>query len=160
MPMFNSIIHMTLFNRIGYLMISLFLVSGCHTYSDSDKSAFDKNISEYLHKKGIECTKSPSGLYYKIIRQGKGETIQFQDVVSFCYKGYFLNGEVFDHVKKPVEFQVKDLIGAWKEIMLELKPGSSVYLVAPPQLGYGDRELDDIPANSILVFEMEIINVK
>jgi FKBP-type peptidyl-prolyl cis-trans isomerase len=55
---------------------------------------------------------------------------------------------------------VKDLIGAWKEIMLELKPGAKAFLVAPPSLGYGDRQLDDIPANSILVFNMEVVGVK
>lgn len=158
--MFNPSKRVSILNRIGFLMITLLLVTGCQTYSDADKEGFDKQISEYLKKKGIECTKSPSGLYYKIIEPGEGEYIQFQDVVSFSYKGYFLNGEVFDHEKKPVEFKVKDLIGAWKEIMLELKPGAKAFLVAPPQLGYGDHQLDDIPANSILVFEMDIHEVK
>jgi FKBP-type peptidyl-prolyl cis-trans isomerase FklB len=136
------------------------ILVSCHTYSEDDKRGFDQQISTYLTKKRIECTKSPSGLYYKILEPGKGEYIQFQDVVSFSYKGCFLNGEVFDHEKKPVEFKVKDLIGAWKEIMLELKPGAKAFLVAPPHLGYGDRQLDDIPPNSILVFEMEIHKVK
>ncbi len=158
--MFNPSKRSSLLNRIGFVMIALALVTGCQTYSDADKVGFDKEIIAYLDKKGIECTKSPSGLYYKIIEPGEGEFIQFQDVVSFSYKGYFLNGEVFDHEKKPVEFEVKDLIGAWKEIMLELKPGAKAFLVAPPHLGYGDRQLDDIPANSILVFEMEIHEVK
>lgn len=148
-----------LFRSFG-LMTLLLAVSSCQTYSENDKEGFDKQISSYLAKKGIKCTKSPSGLYYKIIEPGEGEYIQFQDVVSFSYKGYFLNGEIFDNEKKPVEFKVKDLIGAWKEIMLELKPGAKAFLVAPPQLGYGDRKLDDIPANSILVFEMEIHEVK
>ena len=44
--------------------------------------------------------------------------------------------------------------------MLELKPGAKAFLVAPPTLGYGDRDLEDIPPNSILVFEMEIKGVK
>jgi FKBP-type peptidyl-prolyl cis-trans isomerase len=55
---------------------------------------------------------------------------------------------------------VKDLIGAWKEIMLELKPGATAFLIAPPYLGYGQHELDDIPANSILVYTLTIHNVK
>lgn len=144
---------------LSFLLLCLSLV-GCQTYSEQDKDKFDKEIAAYLKKKNIDCEKSPSGLYYKIIEPGEGENIRFQDVVSFSYKGSFLNGEVFDNEKKPVEFEVKDLIGAWKEIMLELKPGAKAFLVAPPYLGYGDRKLDDIPANSILVFDMEIHGVK
>jgi FKBP-type peptidyl-prolyl cis-trans isomerase FkpA len=150
----------SLFNRLLLLSVLFLAVTGCQTYSEKDKEGFDKEIKAYLDKKGIDCVKSPSGLYYKILEPGEGEYIQFQDVVSFSYKGYFLNGEVFDNEKKPVEFKVKDLIGAWKEIMLELKPGGKAFLVAPPHLGYGDRELDDIPANSILVFDMEVHEVK
>lgn len=144
---------------MSFLLLSITLI-GCQTYSETDKQKFDKEIQAYLKEKKIDCEKSPSGLYYKIIEPGEGENIRFQDVVSFSYKGSFLTGEVFDNEKKPVEFEVKDLIGAWKEIMLELKPGAKAFLVAPPYLGYGDRKLDDIPANSILVFDMEIHGVK
>ena len=142
------------------LIVLLFAVTSCKTYTEKDKQTFDQQIKEYLAKKGIECTRSDSGLYYKILEPGEGENIRFQDVVSFSYKGSFLSGEVFDEEKKPIEFAVKDLIGAWKEIMLELKPGAKAFLIAPPHLGYGDRKLDDIPPNSILVYELEIEAVK
>jgi FKBP-type peptidyl-prolyl cis-trans isomerase len=142
------------------LIILLFAVTSCKTYTEEDKKTFDQQIKEYIAKKGIECTRSDSGLYYKILEPGEGEYIRFQDVVSFSYKGSFLSGEVFDEEKKPIEFAVKDLIGAWKEIMLELKPGAKAFLIAPPHLGYGDRKLDDIPPNSILVYELEIEAVK
>lgn len=146
--------------KILSLLFVLIAITSCKTYSEEDKKNFDQQIKDYLSKKGIECLRSDSGLYYKIIAPGEGENIRFQDVVSFSYKGTFLTGEVFDEEKKPVEFAVKDLIGAWKEIMLELKPGAKAFLIAPPHLGYGDRKLDDIPANSILVYELEIHNVK
>ena len=143
-----------------YFLLLIIALSSCKTYSDDDKKTFDQQIKEYLTKKRIKCLRTDSGLYYKIIEPGKGEKIRFLDIVSFSYKGSLLNGEVFDNQKEPVEFEVKELIGAWKEIMLELKPGSKAYLVAPPHLGYGDRKLDDIPANSILVFELSIAKVK
>jgi FKBP-type peptidyl-prolyl cis-trans isomerase FkpA len=146
--------------KIVLLLLVLVSITSCRTYSEDDKQSFDAQIKTYLEKKGIECERSESGLYYKIIEEGEGEYIKFTDVVSFTYKGEFLDGEVFDNEKKPVDFMVKDLIGAWKEIMLELKPGAKAFLVAPPSLGYGDRQLDDIPANSILVFNMEIVGVK
>jgi FKBP-type peptidyl-prolyl cis-trans isomerase FkpA len=146
--------------KIVLLLLLLVSITACRTYSEDDKQSFDAQIKTYLEKKGIECERSESGLYYKIIEEGEGEYIKFTDVVSFTYKGEFLDGEVFDNEKKPVDFMVKDLIGAWKEIMLELKPGAKAFLVAPPSLGYGDRQLDDIPANSILVFNMEVVGVK
>jgi FKBP-type peptidyl-prolyl cis-trans isomerase FkpA len=142
---------------IGLIVL---LSSGCSTYSDNELSDFDTEITKYLDDKDIKCERSESGLYFKIIEEGEGELIQFRDHVTFTYKGELINGDIFDNQKDPVEFAVDDLIGAWKEIMLQVKQGSKVYLVAPPQLGYGSRKLDDIPANSILIYEMEILEVK
>ena len=100
----------------------LTLIVGCKTYNEEDKKSFDEQIKSYLAKKNIKCQKTSSGLYYKIIEPGEGELIKFTDVVSFTYKGYFMNGTVFDEQsKKPVEFEVGQLIGAWKEMMLLLK---------------------------------------
>lgn len=138
----------------------LFAVTACTTYSEEDKRGFDEEIKAYLKKEGIECTRASSGLYYKILEEGEGELIQYKDLVSFTYTGKLLNGTIVDEQKEPVEFQVDQLIGAWKEIMLHLRPGGKAYLVAPPQLGYGDHDLNDIPPNSILVFELEVVAVK
>lgn len=142
------------------LLFVILSFTACKTYSDEDKLNFDKQIKSYLEKKDIKCTRSSSGLYFKITDPGEGEFIKFTDVVTFKYKGTLLNGTVFDKQDEPVEFRVSQLIGAWKEIMLELKPGGKAFLVAPPSLGYGDRNLEDIPANSILVFELEVVSVK
>jgi FKBP-type peptidyl-prolyl cis-trans isomerase FkpA len=142
-----------------FTILMLTLIS-CKTYSDEDKSQFDQQIRDYLKKEKIDCERSSSGLYYKIIEEGEGEFIRYSDIVSFTYKGTLLNGKVFDEQTEPVEFEVRQLIAAWKEIMLELKPGGKAFLVAPPQLGYGEHKLDDIPQHSILVFELEVKNVR
>lgn len=142
------------------LIILLLTFSGCKTYSDDELSSFDKQIESYLKKNNIECQRSSSGLYYNIIKEGEGRTIQFKDVVSFKYTGKLLDGTLFDKKTKPIEYKVEQLIGAWKEIMLELKEGGEAYLISPPQLGYGTHDLDDIPSNSILIFEIEVIEVK
>jgi len=142
------------------LIILLLTFSGCKTYSDDELSSFDKQIESYLKKNNIECQRSSSGLYYNIIKEGEGRTIQFKDVVSFKYTGKLLDGTLFDKKTKPIEYKVEQLIGAWKEIMLELKEGGEAYLISPPQLGYGTHDLDDIPPNSILIFEIEVIEVK
>ncbi len=141
---------------MGVLVIS----SSCKTYSDDDLKVFDKEIEAYIKSKNLDLERSESGLYFTIIEEGEGDEILYSNNVSFTYKGTLLNGNVFDEQKEPVTFKVNQLIGAWKEIMLDLKKGGKAFLIAPPQLGYGDRELDQIPANSILVFEMEVTDVK
>ncbi|MCH2224801.1 MAG: FKBP-type peptidyl-prolyl cis-trans isomerase [Crocinitomicaceae bacterium] len=143
-----------------FAFISLLILSSCSTYSDSDLNEFDRKIKAYLKKEGIQCEKSESGLYSKILEEGSGELIQYKDIVQFTYKGKLLNGDVFDEQTEAVEYPVGQLIGAWKEIMLQLKKGSKAYLISPPQLGYGTNKLDDIPQNSILIFELAVVDVK
>ncbi len=150
---------MKIFNLFALAVLSI-SIAACTTYSEDEISDFDKKIEKYLKKEGIECKKSDSGLYYNIIEEGEGEYIQFKDVVTFTYTGKLLNGELFDNQQEPVEFSVDKLIGAWKEIMVQTKKGSKVFLAAPPQLGYGGKKLDDIPVNSVLIYEMEIIDVQ
>ncbi|MFN5911536.1 MAG: FKBP-type peptidyl-prolyl cis-trans isomerase [Bacteroidota bacterium] len=146
--------------RIAFLFILSIAICGCKTYSDEDKRSFDKQIREYLSTKKRSFKRSSSGLYYEILDQGYGKDILYTDKVTFTYKGYFLNGDVFDEQKKPVEFEVRHLIGAWKEAMVLLKPGGKIHMIAPPQLCYGERDLDDIPPNSILVYELEVTGVE
>ncbi len=144
---------------LTYLFISV-LLFGCQTYSESDKVNFDKEIKSYLAKKGVSCIQSNSGLHYKIITPGAGKFIRYQDSIQFTYKASLLSGKIVDEQKELVQFAVKDLIAAWKEIALELKPGAEVFMISPPQLAYGEYKLDSIPENSILQFEMKIFAVK
>ncbi len=142
---------------LSYLFLSLLFI-GCKTYSDDDLVTFDQQINNYIKKNHLKCNKTESGIYYEIEKEGKGDLIQYTDNVSFTYRGELLNGTVFDNQKKPISFNVKDLIAGWKEILLENKPGAKIFMIIPPNLGYGDNDLDDIPKNSVLVFNMEIVS--
>ena len=148
--------------KIILSLITLALIfSSCKsTYSDEDIKKFDKRIVAFLKKKDIKCERSASGLHYKIIKEGEGRKIQYNDRVSFTYRGEFLNGKMFDEKLVPIEFDVKILIGAWKEAVLQLRKGGKIYMVTPPQIAYGEEDLKDIPKGSILVFELEVIDVK
>ena len=151
---------------IRILFVILFFLLGitsCKTYSEDDHKKFDLSIQNYIKKnqlKGFE--KSESGLYYKIINEGSGEFIKLTDEVSFNYVGKLLNGKIFDgeHKNNPITFQMEDLIQGWKEGMMYLKPGGKMKMIVPPYLGYGDYQLEDIPQHSILVFDIEIVDVK
>lgn len=146
--------------RLLSILLLGVILGSCTTYSDEEKNEFDDKIEAYLKKKKIKCERSSSGLYYTILNPGEGEMIQLKDEVSFTYKGELLSGKVFDEKKEPVTFQVQQLIGGWKEVMLHLKPGGKAFLVCPPQLGYGEHDLESIPPNSILVFELEVKSVR
>ena len=141
----------------------LLIVGGCKTYSDDDKSTFDQKIESFIQKNHLKGYKqSDSGLFYHIINEGEGEYIKLTDEVQFTYIGKLLNGQVFDGQNKrnPVKFEVNALIEGWKETMLYLKKGGRVKIIVPPQLGYGDYDLEAIPANSILLFTIEVKDVK
>ena len=147
--------------RLNFLLfaaISVLLFS-CGSYSDQELSEFDKKIGKYIKSNKLELEKSASGLYYKIIEEGEGDFIQFTDKVSVKYKGNLLGGKKFDEQTEPIEMAVTEQINAWKEIMLQLKKGSKAYMIVPPHLGYGEYTVDKIPSNSILVFELEIVDV-
>ncbi|MCE3294430.1 MAG: slyD [Crocinitomicaceae bacterium] len=144
------------------ITLSAALFAGCQqTYNEADHASFDKKIKHYLEKSPVKYRKSESGLYYFIEKEGEGEYIKPTDEVSFVYQGKLLNGTIFDgeNRKKPVTFKVKKLIMGWQEAMLYLKKGGKIKLIVPPQLGYGDYSLDDIPPNSVLLFDMEVTDV-
>ena len=146
--------------RLVCFLLLILTVASCKTYNDDQLDDFDHQIREYIEKNKIECEASGSGLYYKILSKGDGEPVQAKDKISFSYKGTFLDGSVFDEQSEPISFFVSDLIAAWKEIVLKLNEGGEAFLIAPPQLGYGSTDLDDIPANSILVYNLKVHQVE
>jgi FKBP-type peptidyl-prolyl cis-trans isomerase FkpA len=151
------------FIKIIIVVIICSIITSCKTYSNEDHSNFDKKIQTYISKtKQNNFQKSESGLYFKIINEGKGNYIKLTDEVLFNYEGKLLNGKIFDgeHKKNPISFQMKDLIQGWKEGLMYLKPGGKIKLIVPPYLGYGDYKLDHIPPHSILYFDIEVIEVK
>ena len=142
-------------------LISL-LVTSCKTYSEEEVQGFDKTIQKFVMKSGLNYEKSESGLYYLIEKEGEGEFIKFTDEVSVRYTGKLLSGKTFDgrYKRTPITFEVSKLIEGWKEGMMYLKKGGKAKLIVPPTLGYGDNQLPDIPANSILYFEIEVVDVR
>lgn len=142
-------------------LISL-LVTSCKTYSEEEVQSFDKAIQKFVMKSGLNYEKSESGLYYLIEKEGEGEFIKFTDEVSFRYTGKLLSGKTFDgrYKRTPITFEVSKLIEGWKEGMMYLKKGGKAKLIVPPTLGYGDNQLPDIPANSILYFDIEVVDVR
>lgn len=112
-------------------------------------------------KEGVET--SDTGLQMKVIEQGTGPSPTDASVVVVHYKGTLPDGTEFDSSyksNKPAEFKPSDVIKGWQEGLKKMKKGGKYQLVIPPELAYGSTPRPGIPANSALVFEVELLDVK
>jgi FKBP-type peptidyl-prolyl cis-trans isomerase FkpA len=145
---------------LAFLLLTISLFA-CKTYSEEDKVTFNKEITKIAKQKKWDITFSLSGLGIQLMNEGEGEElIQRGSIVKLSYKGQLKNGKVFDQTEpgKPFESEIKGLIGGFQEALLGQKKGVKLRLIIPPHLGYGTDKLDKIPANSILIFELEVVD--
>lgn len=126
-----------------------------------------KFLAENAKKKGVKQTKS--GLQYLVLIEGKGKSPTAENTVSAHYRGKLLNGKVFDESYKgdkptvadePTAFPLNRVIPGWTEALQLMKVGSSCRLFIPPALAYGEAGRPGIPPNSLLIFDIDLVNVK
>lgn len=121
-----------------------------------------KFLADYAARPGVFSTKD--GLLYRILKAGKGKQPKYMDdMVTVAYKGWLINGKVFDQTKPghPVTFPAGGLIPGWVEALSMMKAGDRWQLVIPSDLGYGPQGAgNDIPPNQTLVFDMTLVKVK
>jgi FKBP-type peptidyl-prolyl cis-trans isomerase len=104
-----------------------------------------------------------AGLEVWNVKEGKGDAVKAGAKLKVHYTGWLTDGEIFDSSvvrKKPIEFELTDLIQGWKDGIPGMKVGGVRRLKIPPELGYGKKELPGIPANSTLVFEIELLEME
>ena len=122
----------------------------------------EKFLAENKSKEGVKTT--PSGLQYKVIKEGSGTPPRATDTVETHYRGTLINGTEFDSSYKrnqPASFPVNRVIKGWTEALQLMKPGSKYQLFIPASLAYGERGAgQDIGPNETLIFEVELLNVK
>jgi FKBP-type peptidyl-prolyl cis-trans isomerase FkpA len=100
-----------------------------------------------------------TGLGHQVIKAGTGEKPVFEDTVKVDYIGYFAkSGKVFDS-GKGIEFPVSAVVPGFSEGLRLMQPGGKYRLCIPARLGYGARDLGPIPANSDLVFYVQLVSV-
>lgn len=148
--------------RIAFFIL-LFALSSCTIYTDEDIKGFDTAIQSYIDSTGISMKKTESGLYYNIIKEGKGDRlIGYNDLVTFYYKGSYFKGKTFQIIgeEKPLKYKVNELIIGWQDALMQLKEGGEIEIIIPPQLGYADKNTGLIPANTILRYDLTVLKVE
>ncbi len=134
--------------------------------TEKAKAAAKKNLEDgkkFLEdnkaKDGVKTTSS--GLQYKVVTEGSGDTPKDGDTVTVTYKGTTIDGKVFDEQKQNVDFPLQNMIPGWIEGLKLMKPGAEYMLYIPAELAYGEAGAGEaIAPNSVLVFDVKLVGVK
>ena len=164
------------FMRIGIVVAALaaFLwLPGCEdlpcnksvdqaTISAVDQAQLQADIATidaYLAANNITARQDPSGIRYVVKTNGAGGTPCLENQVSVVYRGVLLsNGREFDSGVS--EFELGTLILGWQIILTQYPKGTKLTLYIPSGYAYGTRGQGAIPANAILVFDIELVNIR
>jgi len=104
----------------------------------------------------------PSGLLYRVIKSGSGETPAPEDTVTVVYKGTMVDGYVFDQTKsgETSKLGANKVIQGWQEALSLMKVGDEWEIVVPPSLAYGANRAGNISPNQTLTFTLQLIGVQ
>lgn len=103
-------------------------------------------------------TTTASGLQYKVITPGKGPHPTDSDVALINYEGKLLDGKTFDKSQQPTPMPIKGVVPGFSEALKLMSKGAKYRIWIPAKLGYGDKGAGPIPANSNLVFDIEMVD--
>lgn len=129
--------------------------------TEKNKKEGEAFLAENKKKDGVVTL--PSGLQYKVIKEGDGQTPKETDTVTVNYRGTLLDGTEFDSSYKrnePATFPVKGVIPGWQEALQLMKTGSKWQLFVPAGLAYAERGAGNvIGPNTTLIFEVELLSI-
>jgi FKBP-type peptidyl-prolyl cis-trans isomerase FkpA len=150
------------------LLFSLFIIglSSCKKgdVTAEQASIDDARIQAYMAANNIKATKDASGIYYQVLKEGTGTNPASTSTVQVSSTGKLLNGTTFDH-SEVTNFLLSSTIKGWQIGLLHVKSGTlgisntagRILLIIPSALGYGTVAQTNIPANSVLVFTIDLI---
>ncbi|RJQ23104.1 MAG: FKBP-type peptidyl-prolyl cis-trans isomerase [Nitrospiraceae bacterium] len=130
---------------------------------EKNRKKGEEFLAENKKKEGVVTL--PSGLQYKVIKEGAGEKPKATDTVSVHYRGTLTDGTEFDSSYgsgQPVTLKVNGVIPGWTEALQLMNPGSKWQLFIPSGLAYGERGAGrgEIGPNETLIFEVELLSIK
>jgi peptidylprolyl isomerase len=125
----------------------------------------DMIVAEMWKVNPLSVKATSSGLKYAVVKEGEGNFADSGSVVTVHYTGYLENGTKFDSSverDEPFSFMLGmgQVIPGWEEGLKLMKKGTKARLILPPNLAYGEVELEKIPANSTLIFDVEMLDIQ
>ena len=129
------------------------------TYGDN-KVAGEKFLAENAKKEGVKTL--PSGVQYKVLKEGTGAIPADTSLVKVNYEGRLINDSIFDSSYKrgePTTFRANQVIKGWTEALCHMPAGSVWEVYIPQDLAYGEREQNVIKPFSALIFKIELLEV-
>lgn len=119
----------------------------------------EKEIQEYISNHNLNATATGTGLYVVVNSLGSGVGCNSHSDVKVKYTGYLTNGTQFDQSTAGITVNLQQVIKGWTEGIPHFKEGGSGKLLIPSALGYGEQSTGSIPANSVLIFDVELVEV-
>lgn len=119
-----------------------------------------EQVQAYLTANNINATQHCSGMFYVIDNPGTGPSPSVCNSVLVNYHGKLTDGSTFDQSTSPTPFQLSGVIRGFQNGLPLIKTGGKIRLFIPPYLGYGSTPRTGIPANSILIFEVELLDMQ
>lgn len=143
------------------ILILFISFSSCKKKQEEDQSVKDEEtIKKFISDHNLTATATGSGLYVVKNDPGTGSSCNANSDVKVAYQGYFTNGEVFDESSAAgITFNLQNVIKGWTEGIPHFKEGGSGILLIPSKLGYGANGNSSIPGNTVLIFEVTLIDV-
>ena len=142
-------------SKYRFVVLLWVLIAGSCKQKDQ---ASPVTLKQYIDTNKISATEDSRGFYYTIESPGSGAKPTVSSNVTVNYVGKLTNGNTFDS-GKAVSFNLKDLIVGWQYGIPLIAPGGSITLYLPPTLAYGSQDQNGIPANSVLIFKIDLIRV-
>lgn len=145
-----------------FVLVAMSFISACKKKKNCEgvtTKAPDAEITslrDYLSANSIDTKEDPRGFFYVITDSVYGSKPTVCDNIRIKYKGTLLNGTVFDQ-SNSATFTLSNLIVGWQEALPLIGIGGSIKFYLPPSLGYGNKASGSIPANSNLVFEIDLL---
>lgn len=150
-------------------LVCLLILSSCSTDKSSENRDIEpvdysaqneKEITDYLIANQLTAEKSASGLHYIIENQGDGTKPNSNSNVTVSYKGYYLNGSVFDESDEAgLSIGLDRVIRGWTEGISYFNEGGNGVLLIPAHLAYGSYNYNGIPGGSVLIFDVKLLKV-
>lgn len=152
------------------VFLSLLLVGTAFSFSscikdgickDKTPSSEEGTILNYASTHGITATAHSSGIYYQIITQGTGPAPTATSLVKVNYKGRLMNDQIFDQTTTDPAgpYTLNSLIKGWQIGLPLINEGGNIRLIIPSSLGYGCKGYGPVPSNSVLYFEIDLVDV-